>query len=81
MSQSEKLPADAVLLPNVPIYDRRDSGLLDHAIQGADRAETVMQTVIAGLGIAGKALGPILPLADRIADRRLIRMNGDWRKN
>ncbi len=66
-------------LPEIAIYDRRETGLLDHALQGADRAEAVMQTVIAGLGIAGKTLGPILPMADRIADRRLVAMNDPYR--
>ena len=66
-------------LPEIPIYDRLDTGLLGHALQGADRAETVMQTVIAGLGIGGKALGPFLPLVDRIAGRRLIAMNDPYR--
>ena len=67
-------------LPGIAIYDRRDSGLLHHAREGADRAERVMQTVIAGLGVAGKALGPILPVADRLADRRLVAMNDPYRE-
>lgn len=66
-------------LPAIPIHDRRDSGLLEHALEGADRAEAVMKTVIAGMGVAGRALPALLPMADRIAERRLIAMNYPYR--
>ena len=69
----------STLLPGIAVYDRRATGLLQHALEGADRAETVMRTVIAGLGVAGNILGLVLPFADRIADRRLVAMNDPYR--
>ena len=71
--------ADAVTLPSIPIHDRRNTTLLHHALDGTDRAERVMQTVLGGMGIAGRMLPPFLPLADRIADRRLVAMNDPYR--
>ena len=66
-------------LPPIPVFDRRDTGLLHHAIDGADRAERVMQTVIGGMGFAGRMLPPLLPIPDRVAARRLAAMNDPYR--
>lgn len=66
-------------LPTIPIFDRRDTDLLHHALDGAERAEQVIQTVLGGMGIASRILPTVLPMADRIATRRLIAMNDPYR--
>ncbi|MGD1926616.1 MAG: hypothetical protein ACFB03_20905 [Paracoccaceae bacterium] len=66
-------------LAGIPVFDRRESGLLDHALGAIDRAERVMQTVLDGMGLAGRVLPALLPLADRVADRRLIAMKDPLR--
>ena len=67
-------------LPTIPVFDRRDTGLLHHALDGADRAEQVMQTVLGGMGIASRILPTVLPMVDRIATRRLVAMNDPYRE-
>ena len=61
-------------LPSVPIYDHRADGMFGYIHESLDRAEQVMDTVIEGLGRAGRLGRLLLPVADRIADRRLTLM-------
>ncbi len=61
-------------LPEIAVHDHRADGMLGYIRKSADRAETVMDTVLSGLGFLGRIGRPLLPLADRIADRRLTLM-------
>lgn len=66
-------------LPSVPVHDYRDRSMLDYVRDRADGAGHLMETVIGGLGIAGRALRPLLPRIDRLADQRLLAMSDPYR--
>ena len=67
-----------IKLPEIPIHDYREGGMVtfvrDHKVEALD----LMDTVIRGLGIAGPVLRPFLPLGDRIARRHLDRMQDPY---
>lgn len=65
-------------LPVIPQRDYRTGGLLAFAQDHRERALNVMETVLDGFGLAGKALTLALPLADRVAARRLAAMNDPY---
>ena len=62
------------MLPEIPVLDYRGGGMLAYQRDAAGRAGRVMDTVLGGIGPAGRAGRLLLPLADRIADRRLTAM-------
>ena len=61
-------------LPKIPIHDYRVAGMLGYQRDAAERAERVMDTVLAGMGRTGKVGRLFLPVADRMADKRLTMM-------
>lgn len=61
-------------LPEIPIHDYRLGGMLAYQREAADRARRVMETVLTGMGLVGRAGRLMLPLADRAADKRLTMM-------
>lgn len=61
-------------LPSIPIHDHRADGMFGYIHESLDRAERVMDTVLDGFGQAGRLGRVLLPVADRIADRRLTIM-------
>ncbi|MFQ5567376.1 MAG: hypothetical protein ACE5EU_13565 [Paracoccaceae bacterium] len=63
----------------IPEWDYRGSGLLGFARDRREAAAGVMEAVLDGFGLAGKALRPLLPLGDRIAARRLAAMDDPYR--
>ena len=71
-------PSDARDLPNVPVHDYRDGGMVafvrDHRAEALD----LMDTVIRGLGPAGPLLRPFLSLGDRLARRHLAKMRDPY---
>ncbi|MEO1458544.1 MAG: hypothetical protein AAFV49_13420 [Pseudomonadota bacterium] len=66
----------AAALPEIPLRDYRDGGLLRYAREHAGAAARLMDTVLAGMGPAGRVLGPALAPADRVA-ARWLRQAGD----
>lgn len=63
-------------LPEIPVHDHREGGLAAFTAARAEAASAVMETVIAGMGLAGHVLRPALARGDRIAERWL-RQAGD----
>ncbi|MEM7178826.1 MAG: hypothetical protein AAF503_14105 [Pseudomonadota bacterium] len=66
-------------LARIPVRDYRAGGLLAYALDHARAADHLMETVLTGLGPAGRAIRPLLPLADRVARRRLEAMHDPYR--
>ncbi|HUS54892.1 MAG TPA: hypothetical protein VMY41_12945 [Thermohalobaculum sp.] len=66
-------------LIEIPEWDHRDGGLPQFVRARSQAAVDVMEAVLGGLGIAGTALRPLLPLGDRIAARRLAAMSDPYR--
>jgi len=63
----------------IPEWDYRDGGLPAFVRARREAATGVMEAVLDGLGLAGMALRPLLPLGDRIAARRLAAMDDPYR--
>jgi hypothetical protein len=66
-------------LIEIPEWDHRDGGLPAFVRARPQAASEVMDAVLGGLGLAGTALRPLLPLGDRIAAQRLAAMNDPYR--
>ena len=66
-------------LTEIPIRDYRDGGLLRYATDQRAGARRLMETVLDGLGFRGRLLRPFLPLADRVAAKRLEAMRDPYR--
>lgn len=66
------------VLPQIPVRDFREGGITDYARVHAAEAAQVLDTVLDGMGIAGRALRPALPVADRIAGRWLRRVGDPY---
>lgn len=73
------MPAEHRALPAIPVRDYRKGGLSACARGHAAAARRLMETVLRGMGAPGRALGPLLPLADRIAARHLRRIADPYR--
>lgn len=65
-------------LPRIPVYDCRAEGMTGYIRASGPRAERIMDVVLAGMGTIGRIGRPLLPIADRIADRRLITMSDPY---
>lgn len=65
-------------LPEIPVLDYRAGGLPSYQRDGAERANRVMDAVVHGIGPAGRVGRAFLPLADRLADRRLTAMQDPY---
>ncbi len=63
----------------IPDWDYRTGGLAAFAADRHSEASAVMEAVLDGLGLAGTALRPLLPLGDRIAARHLKRIDDPYR--
>jgi hypothetical protein len=63
----------------IPEWDHRADGLPAYVRARRQAANGVMEAVLDGLGFAGMALRPMLPLGDRIAARRLAAMDDPYR--
>ena len=66
-------------LTEIPEWDHRDGGLPAFARARREAASGLMDAVLHGLGPAGTALRPLLPLGDRISARRLAAMADPYR--
>jgi len=66
-------------LPGIPELDFRIGGLPALARDRRREAGELMDAVLGGLGLAGRALRPLLPLGDRIAARRLAALGDPYR--
>ena len=64
----------------IPEWDYRDGGLPAFVRDRRRAAAELMDAVLGGLGLAGMALRPLLPLGDRIAARRLAAMDDPYRE-
>ncbi len=73
MTKLVEIPAE------IPEWDHRDGGLPAFVRARRQAAAGVMEAVLDGLGLAGMALRPLLPLGDRIAARRLLAMGDPYR--
>ena len=67
-------------LPPIPDWDYRQGGLAAFAAERVGAATGLMDTVLAGLGLGGRLLRPLLPLGDRIAARHLARIDDPYRE-
>ena len=65
-------------LPEVPVRDYRQGGILAYARDHAQAAHHLMETVLAGLGPAGQVGRRFLSGADRVAARRLRAMRDPY---
>lgn len=66
-------------LPQIPVRDFRDGGLLAYAKAHVEEARHLMDTVLRGLGPVGRLGRSALPIADRVALRRLEAMQDPYR--
>ncbi|MDH3667095.1 MAG: hypothetical protein OEN23_09225 [Paracoccaceae bacterium] len=66
-------------MQKIPDWDYRTGGLAAFAADRHSEASAVMDAVLDGLGLAGTALRPFLPLGDRIAARHLARIDDPYR--
>ncbi len=65
-------------MQSIPDWDYRTGGLAAYAKDRHREASAVMDSVLEGLGLAGSALRPFLPLGDRIAARHLSRIGDPY---
>lgn len=66
-------------LPEIPVRDYRQGGLAAYARDHAAGASDLIDTVLRGMGPAGRLARPLLRQADRIAARRLAAMGDPYR--
>lgn len=66
-------------LPDIPVRDYRAGGLMAYARDHRAAASKLIDTVLTGMGLPGRAVRGLLPMADRIAARRLAAMGAPYR--